>query len=388
MHRRAEIGVAEVGEPQSRCVAGIVRPDIQRTAAPPGSRPTDTHRVVAPFPEYAQGEVLGIQAREVHDVVAGIRRDPQPVPTHRPPLQDTLEIGEGVWEVEERLHEHIEVRPPCRDPPADVGLAQRLGDGLRHSAAHRNAAGQERHPRIHLEPAVPGITLDLQNRRDPSAVLGSESAGLERRPVEHVSVEHREEAAEMERAEYRHPIQKNEVLVVRAPTDVEGRGEVRRGHHAGKHSHGADGVGLGDARHGLEVHEVQLADGGTTDFLEADALATTLRLDRNALYLDGPAVQFQLDLHGLARPHPHAPLELAVPKALGPQRISTHGHGGQAEEPQAVRLRCTHHRTGLQELDRRTEDRRSLVVPDPALDGPILCRQRLHHGGDRACHSG
>ena len=78
------------------------------SAASAGASPTDADRVVPPIPVDAQREVLGIERGEVEDVIAGVGGEREPVAARRPPLDERLEVGEVVRELEGRLEQHVE----------------------------------------------------------------------------------------------------------------------------------------------------------------------------------------------------------------------------------------------------------------------------------------
>ena len=81
------------------------------------------------------------------------------------------------------------------------------------------------------EVPVACVALDLKYGRDSPTVLRGEPARVELHPVDHVDVEDGENAPEMERGEDRHPVEQDQVLILRPSPHVEGCGEVGRRHH-------------------------------------------------------------------------------------------------------------------------------------------------------------
>ena len=95
----------------------------------------------------------------------------------------------------------------------------------------------------------------------------------------------------MERAEDRHAVKQDQVLIGRATPDVEGGREVRCGYHPGQNLNRSDRISLDATWELLEVREVDLTDRRASQLLKTASLPAPLRFDGNALDLDGLAYQ-------------------------------------------------------------------------------------------------
>ncbi len=208
-------------------------------------------------------------------------------------------------------------------------------------------------------------------------MLRREAAGLELDAVDHVGVEDGEEPAQVEGGEDRHPVEQDQVLVLRAAPHVEGRREVRRRDDAGQHLDRSDGVGLGHARKAADLHELELAHRRPPDLGEARPLPRALGLHGDALQLQRAALDGQLEPHGAAGRQRHPLRELLVAQGSHAHRIGARGDAVDPEGAQPIGVGAGQERVAPKEEDGGPVDRGSVHVVDPALDGSEL---RGHRG--------
>jgi hypothetical protein len=344
-------------------------------------RPLEPHEVVSPVPIDPERKVLVVEPRQVEHVAARVRRERQPIAPTAPPFHEELEVLQVVGKLERGLQQHVEVRATGRAPPADARMAERIRHRLRKAPPRGDAGREERDARVHAEAARARIGLDLEHGRHAPAVLGREAPRLELHAVDHVGVEDREETAEVERAEHRDTVEKDEVLVCRAPPDVERGGEVRGGHHARQHLDRPNRVRFDEARDGAKLGQVEITHGGPGDLLEAHALAARHGLDGDALQLQGAPLQLDSDLHGLSRTERHGLRMLGVAERLDAERVGPGGDPADAEGAESVGVRARERRFLPQQRDEGTEDGSTLVVADTTLDGSLLSERGSRPGG-------
>ena len=83
----------------------------------------------------------------------------------------------------------MEIGLPAGDPPPRILKAERTLRSLGETSPYGEAAGKERERSVYIEGSVTRVTLYLENRRHPPAVLGGKAPGPERCPPDHVWIE-------------------------------------------------------------------------------------------------------------------------------------------------------------------------------------------------------
>ena len=119
-----------------------------------------------------------------------------------------------IRKVEDRFHQHVEVRAPSRNTISDTGVSESTCYRVRESASSGHPSREERDACINTERSLSRVALNLQHRRNAPSVLGCKASGLLLDPVQHVGIKHGKQATEVEWAEDRHSIEKNEVLIL------------------------------------------------------------------------------------------------------------------------------------------------------------------------------
>ena len=206
--------VREIRKREARPVTAVVRAQIQRAAPRTWPGPAHAHEVVPPVPVDSEREVLRVEAGQVEYVLARVRGDQEAITGTALALHDRLEVRQVVGELERGLEQHVEIGAARRHPVADARPSERVRHGHGEATTHGEARREQRDPGGHVQGPLPGIGFDIQYRRDASAVLRGKASRLELDAVDHVGVEDGEQAAEMERAEHGHAVEKDEVLVL------------------------------------------------------------------------------------------------------------------------------------------------------------------------------
>ena len=195
----AGIRIREVREAEPGSVLGEARSQLEGATAGARTDPARPDHVVPPVPVDAEGEVLRVHAREVEHVRAAVRGEPDAPAPARPCLRHGLEVGQVVGEIEDRPEELIEVGAARRRAPTCAREPERSRVQV---VRNRHARGEHRDAAVHAETPVSGIALDVKHRRDAPAEARGEAPRRELRAREHVRVEYREEAAQMEGGEH------------------------------------------------------------------------------------------------------------------------------------------------------------------------------------------